>query len=204
MAILHLDDRALVRRMIAGDEAAFDEFFGHYFPGLYRFALARLAGDAQVAEEVAQGAICRAIRKLPTYRGEAALFTWLCTFCRYEISDQRRRDVRRAEAVVPIEDLPEIRAALESMVASDTPGPEAELRRKEVARWVQVTLDHLPRRYGQVLTWKYMQELSVAEIAGRLEVGPKAAESMLTRARASFRDHFASLHKAAQLGEAAP
>ena len=55
---------------------------------------------------------------------------------------------------------------------------------------MQLTLDHLPGRYGDVLEWKYMQGLSVAEIAGRLGIGYKAAESLLTRARAEFRQAF--------------
>jgi RNA polymerase sigma-70 factor (ECF subfamily) len=55
---------------------------------------------------------------------------------------------------------------------------------------VQATLDHLPGRYGQVLEWKYIQGLSVDEIATRLGVGYKAAESLLTRARGAFRDAF--------------
>ena len=40
-----MTDVALVRRVIAGDEAAFDEFFTVYFPRLYRFALPRLGGE---------------------------------------------------------------------------------------------------------------------------------------------------------------
>ena len=60
-------------------------------------------------------------------------------------------------------------------------------------RLVQVVLDYLPRRYGDVLEWKYMQGLSVKEIAQRLEVAPKAAESMLNRARIAFRDGFATI-----------
>ena len=65
------------------------------------------------------------------------------------------------------------------------------MRRRELSRLVQATLDHLPGRYGDVLEWKYIQELSVAEIADRLGLGYKATESLLTRARQSFRDGFA-------------
>ena len=70
---MNLRDRGLVRRMLAGDERAFDEFFEGHFPGLYRFALTRLNHNEDAAEEVAQATICKAIRKLTTYRGEAAL-----------------------------------------------------------------------------------------------------------------------------------
>jgi DNA-directed RNA polymerase specialized sigma24 family protein len=53
-----------------------------------------------------------------------------------------------------------------------------------------VTLDALPRRYGDALEWKYVLGLTVEEIAGRLGLGPKAAASLLTRARQAFRDGF--------------
>jgi RNA polymerase sigma-70 factor (ECF subfamily) len=67
-------DRGLVRRMLAGDDRAFDAFFEGYFPGIYRFALTRMR-DEDAAEDVAQATLCKAITKLRTYRGEAALFT---------------------------------------------------------------------------------------------------------------------------------
>ncbi len=190
--------------MLAGDERAFQEFLQEYFPGIYRFALSRVGRDAEIAEEVAQSTMIKAVRKLATYRGEAALFVWLCTFCRHEISAYLQKLQRVPDPIGLIEDLPEIRAALDSLAVSGTDGPEDALRRKETARWVQVTLDHLPRHYGQVLEWKYMHELSVKEIARRLELGPKAAESLLTRARQAFRDSFASApHLLGQQGAAA-
>lgn len=192
MSLLHLSDKALAKRMLGGDEQAFDEFFGEYFPGIYRFALSRTGRDPEIAEEVAQATMIKAVRKLATYRGEAALFVWLCTFCRREISAYLRKQRRVPDPIGLIEDLPEIRAALESLTRTTADGPDDDLRRKETARWVQVTLDQLPRHYGQVLEWKYMHELSVKEIARRLDLGPKAAESLLTRARVAFRDSFAS------------
>ncbi|HEX9637751.1 MAG TPA: hypothetical protein VGB99_09465, partial [Acidobacteriota bacterium] len=39
-------DRALVRRLLAGDQPAFEHFFAAYFPVLFRFALKRLGHDA--------------------------------------------------------------------------------------------------------------------------------------------------------------
>lgn len=186
-------DKELVRRLIAGDGDAFEEFFDTYFPRLFRFALVRLHQDADAAEEVVQAALGRVVGKLATYRGEAALFTWLCTFCRNEISAFYRKRSRRPHQVDLIEEAPEVRAALESLLTSADGDPEEALHRQEVARLVQVTLDHLPPRYGDALEWKYIHGLSVNEIAVRLEVGPKAAESLLGRARKAFRDGFAAM-----------
>jgi DNA-directed RNA polymerase specialized sigma24 family protein len=86
-----------------------------------------------------------------------------------------------------------MRGALESLAAIAGGGPEEEFRRKEVARLVQVTLDNLPYPYGDTLEWKYLQGHSVREIASRLRLTPKAAESLLTRARQAFREGFSTL-----------
>ena len=82
------------------------------------------------------------------------------------------------------------RAALETVASLAAHDPETQLDRRELARLVQVTLDHLPGRYGDALEWKYLQGLSVEEIAERLGLGCKAVESLLTRARQAFRDGF--------------
>ena len=42
--------------------------------------------DVTAAEDIAQATLCRALESLRSYRGEAALFTWLCTLCRREMS----------------------------------------------------------------------------------------------------------------------
>jgi RNA polymerase sigma-70 factor (ECF subfamily) len=186
------DDRALAARILRGEESAFEEFFAAYFPPLFRFAASRLR-DQTAAEEVVQSTLCRGLSKLHTYRGEAALFTWLCTLCRHEISAWCERRDRRPVEVDLVEELPEVRAALESLAAEGLAAPEAELRRGELRRFVQMTLDALPGRYADALEWKYIEGVSVAEVAERLGVGLKAAESLLTRARKAFRDGFVTL-----------
>ena len=187
------DERDLVQRMLRGDERAFDAFFERHFSRLFRFALPRLDQDADAAEEVVQATLCKAIAGLKGYRGEAALFTWLCTICRREIAAHRERLGRSPMPTGLVEDSPEIRAALDSLARILAEDPESELQRGEVARLVQVTLDALPGVYGDALEWKYVQGLSVKEIAERLNLGGKAAESLLTRARQAFRDGFAAL-----------
>jgi RNA polymerase sigma-70 factor (ECF subfamily) len=184
-----MSDMALARRLLAGDEPAFEEFFAACFPPLYRFAMARLGGNEDAAEDIVQRVLIRSLDRLHTYRGEAALLTWVCTLCRHEISGWRAR-AGRARDISLSDDRPEMRAYLDVLAAVDVGDPEAALSRRELSGLVQLTLDHLPARYGDVLEWKYIEELSVGEIAGRLGVGYKAAESLLTRARAAFRDGF--------------
>src|SRR4029450_334101 len=104
-------ERELVQRMLSGDEHAFDEFFADYFPRLFRFAVLRLR-DEDAAEDLVQNALIAGVRHLGSWRGEATLFTWLCTICRREIAAWEKRTSR--SVVVPLaEDDPGLRAALE-------------------------------------------------------------------------------------------
>jgi RNA polymerase sigma-70 factor (ECF subfamily) len=187
-------ERELVRRMLGGDEGAFDEFFADYFPRLFRFAVLRLR-DQDAAEDLVQNSLISAVRNLLSWRGEATLFTWLCTICRREISAWEKRTSRRA-IVSLAEDDPGVRAALESIGAA-AEAPDAGLKRADTGRIVQLVLDHLPPRYSRALEWKYLEDLSVDDIAARLHCTPKAAESLLTRARDAFRDAFATVKAAA-------
>src|SRR3954466_11760070 len=54
-------ERELVRRMLGGDEGAFDEFFADYFPRLFRFAVVRLR-DPDAAEDIVQTSLIAAVR----------------------------------------------------------------------------------------------------------------------------------------------
>jgi RNA polymerase sigma-70 factor (ECF subfamily) len=194
MADLVHVDRALARRILRGDEAAFRDLFDRFFPRLYRFALARLPGDSDGARDIVQQTFCLAIERLDTYRGEAALYTWFCQICRNAIADHFRRNPGGGSArLVLLEDQPNARAILESLAAPAADEPETGAVREQVHRIVAATLDALPGRYGEALEWKYIDGLSVREIAERLSVGEKAAESLLTRARESFRDAIAGM-----------
>ena len=182
------DDRELVAAMLAGDERAFTLFFETYFPRVYRFALPRLNRDTDTAKDVVQATLIKAMRALGDWRGEAALFTWLCQICRSQIADHVRSERRRSSKVVLIDDSDEVRAALESIEAPASDDPMRGADRAELGRLVHAVLDRLPGRYGEALEWKYVEGRSVEEISERLGIGQTAAQSLLARARIAFRE----------------
>ena len=180
-------DLAVARRILDGDEAAFRVLFDRAFPRLYRFVLARLGGDHDATRDVVQQAFCSAIERLDHYRGEAALYTWLFQICRNALNDHFRRASRERRVITPLDDLPQVRAVLETLAAPLTAEPETGAWRSELGRLVQATVDALPERYAEVLEWKYVDGWPIKSIAERLGLSDKAAESLLTRARDAFR-----------------
>jgi RNA polymerase sigma-70 factor (ECF subfamily) len=184
---VHLD-RALARKILGGDRDAFRGLFDDFFPRLFRFAMARLDGDREAAADVVQQTFCKGIDNLDRYRGEASLYTWFCQICRNAIIDHYRATNRRTDRFVLYEDHANVRAILEALTAPVTEQPETRAWQRDIRRLVQSTIDALPPRYGDVLEWKYVDGSTVAEIAARLGSSAKAAESLLARARAAFRE----------------
>ena len=68
-------DRALVDRVLAGDQAAFSEIYDNYFPRVYAFTLKRV-GDPAEAEDLTQETFVQLYRSLPSYEGRSSLLTW--------------------------------------------------------------------------------------------------------------------------------
>ncbi len=198
---VYFEDKKLVKQLLAGSERAFDQFFDENFARLYRFALTRLSDDPDAAREVAQLTLTKAIRKLGTYRAESALYTWLCAICRNETSDWLARQGRYREHIVLTEDLPEVRAAVESFQVPEQMTPERHYKRVEMLRLIQVALDNLPAKYGDVLEWKYIEGHSIREISARMNIGAEATQSLLARARRAFADVYSSMIAGLEQGE---
>ncbi|MFT4713040.1 MAG: RNA polymerase sigma-70 factor (ECF subfamily) [Candidatus Azotimanducaceae bacterium] len=183
--MLHKGDLLLAKQLAEGDEKVFKAFFRDYFPRLYRFALTRLGSDEDAIKDIVQTTLMNAMRSISTYRGEAAMFTWLCQICRNDIN-AHFRSLAKSVPVVPQDDVA-IRPILESLAGDDQDNPDSQYEGVQMKKLVQEVLDYLPTNYGDALEWKYIEGLSVVEIAARLKITELATQSILARARKSFR-----------------
>jgi RNA polymerase sigma-70 factor (ECF subfamily) len=126
----------------------------------------------------------------------------LCAICRFEITAHQRRSRRFATGHVS--SLEGESSDVAETVASGGDDPERRLIRNELSRLVRQTVDELPPRYAQALAWKYTDGLAVNEIAHRMGLSAKAAESLLTRAREAFKARFRSGPRATEPAERTP
>jgi RNA polymerase sigma-70 factor, ECF subfamily len=182
------DDKTLVSKLLAGDEQAFREFFDEYFDRLYRFAMARTRGETDLSEEASQRALCRAVRRLDSFRGDASLFSWLAQICRNELADLLEARQRNATRHVSLDSEEGAQREVAALCEEAGTGPAAQLEQADLGRLIRGLLDELPGRYGEILEWKYMEELSTQDIAERLHTTVEAAQSALQRARQSMRN----------------
>lgn len=182
-------------RALNGDPEAIAALGRHMIKPLYRFCIYRVGGDRHRCEDVVQETMCRAIGQLRLFdpgRGSDNIFPWLTGLARNEI----RRVLSRVNSVKSLEalwarmdrDLQAIYAKL-----NEDPFGDEVLQQKETQQIVNVTMSQLPPLYRDALEAKYVEGVSVRDIAAQRGVSEKAIESQLTRARQAFRDTFLAL-----------
>jgi len=182
-------DAILVRRFVAGDEAAFVEIVNRYRDKMFRAALGLLRNSAD-AEEIAQDTFIRAHRSLANFRGDASLAAWL--YCitlnlsrnRYWYFFRRRR-----HAMLPLDAAvgEDNSATFANLVASDAPGPVREAVNNEFAASVTACTALLPPNQREILTLRNVQHHSYRHISRTLGIGIGTAKSRIARARCSLR-----------------
>ena len=169
------EELTIRNRILEGDEAAAEAFFRHHLDALYEFVHYRVGGDRALAEDLVQDTMLVALERLKAFDGRSTLHTWLCGIAKNKI-----RSTRRKRRPVLVEDLlEETDSEIDAILASidREPLPEWVLEQQETQELVGATLASLPPDYREVLIHKYIEELSVGEIAARRGKGTKAAES---------------------------
>lgn len=167
------DDSALLRAAAAGQPAAVRELLDTVGAVVYGFVFARVGGDAAAAEDIVQDTIIESIRSAHTFRGEAALSTWVCAIARRRVA--RHYDAERRDALA--------RTHLEAAPRHLPSAAEDVDQQDEVIR----ALGRLPAVYRQVLVLKYLDDLAVAEIAALVGRTRVQVQSLLQRAREGLR-----------------
>jgi RNA polymerase sigma-70 factor (ECF subfamily) len=96
------DDRLLLRRAQAGDAGAFTKLIGRHDRRLRALAF-HVVGDREAMDDVMQEVYLKAFRALPTFKGRAAVATWLHRLTYNACIDELRR-ARRRLPTEPLDD----------------------------------------------------------------------------------------------------
>jgi RNA polymerase sigma-70 factor, ECF subfamily len=178
------DDRALVRRIAAGDRGAFEFLMRRYNRRLFRLARATLRNDTE-AEDALQDAYIAAYRSIGQFRGDAALSTWLSRLVLNACLGRVRRQARR-DNIVPMLDQHD-NAEVDAMMTTESDLPEHALARTEMRALLERELDALPEVFRTVFVLRCVEEMSVEETASCLGIPEATVRSRHFRARQMLR-----------------
>lgn len=184
-------DRELLQAHVDGDTDAFGELFGRHRDRLWAVAL-RTMGNPEDAADGLQDAMIAAFRRAGSFRGEAAVTTWLHRVVVNACLDRlRAAKIRRLEA---LPDDVEDRGTLVATAVHDDQ-PDAAAENAERQRRVLAALNTLPADQRAALVLVDMEGFPVAEVAEMLGCAEGTVKSRCSRGRTKLAGLLLDLHR---------
>jgi len=184
------DEQDLIRRLQAGEQAAYAEMVEQYAGRIYNLAL-RLMGDEAAAEDVLQETFLNAFRAIGRFEGRSRLGTWL-----YRIANNTAlMQLRKKEPATFSLDSP-----LETDEGEEIPRqffdfcclPERDLLSDEARAEMRAAIDALPESLRVVFVLRDIEGLSTRETADTLGLSVPAVKTRLMRARLALRERLSA------------
>jgi RNA polymerase sigma-70 factor (ECF subfamily) len=165
-------DEVIVRRCVEGDTAAFGLLVERHERRVYNLAL-RMTGREEDARDATQDAFLTALRKLSSFRGDAAFTTWL-----HRITVNACYDLLRKRARSPM-----LERVIDDEPAHEPPPSPDHADRTELSIDVRRALLEVPEDYRAVMILHDVQDLPYEEVAAIVGVPVGTVKSRLHRGR---------------------
>lgn len=165
-------EAAIVRRAIDGDERAMRVLWNQHSPHVDA-VVRRLAGDSDLAEDIAQEVWIQIFRALPSWRGDAKFSTWVHRVAINRTLNALRRTRRLASIEVGIED--------------DSAVVEQDAEQQMLAQNIQDAANQLSPGARTVFLLHDVEGYTHEEIANELGITSGGSKSQLFKARAKLR-----------------
>jgi RNA polymerase sigma-70 factor (ECF subfamily) len=179
------EDATLVKKALQGNREAFGILVDRYWRIISVLAFQKI-GNAEDAEDIVQEAFYRAYTALDSLREPGKFASWLYNIAFRLCIDQLRKKGRRR------------RTSLDTLLDRNLQFPmekeKAPTYAAETLERVLETIGTLPRRYGLVLTLRYLKGMSYREIADHLGEPPGTISNRLFRAHEKLRENLFHRH----------
>ena len=186
-----MQDGEIISGLRCGDQTAWTNLYDSYSVRIWRY-VAKLVGPnvAAVADIVQETmlAAAQAAQSFDDTRG--TLWQWLSGIAHNSVSKYWRAEQEANRLRHLAESNDNQRNPSLHLLTRSTELPGDQLERQELAKIVRATLARLPADYVALLTAKYIDELSLAEIQLQTGNTSDAVRSKMVRARSEFRDVF--------------
>ncbi len=170
-------DFKLIQGILLGDEKSLRRFYLSYKPKLFAYIKRKIAKD-QDAEEILQDTFMAGVDALRDFAYQSSLYTYICSIANHKIIDFYRK--KKFKSIL-FSQIPEIEPLLSTLYT-----PEDKLNEELLKAKIKETFAKISPRYHKILRLKYIYGYSVGEIADKLSISFKSAESQLFRARKAF------------------
>lgn len=170
-----------IHLLIIQDPLATLKFYRQITPILAKYFSGKVA-NIKDREELIHDTILSILDSLPQFNRKSKFSTWVFSIAHHELVDYYRK--RKIKEVI-FSHFPFLENIIDKAL-----GPQLALEEKEKKVQIKNTLENLSEGYSQILRLRYIEGLTVTQIAQILNITYKAAESRLSRARLAFQKDF--------------
>lgn len=169
---------SFAKRILAGDSQAVIQFYKVYSPRILSY-LSKKLPRPEDAEDLTNDVFLEAIDSISFLQKEQNISAWL-----YRIAHNKMVDFYRKKRIKSIflSQVPFLQ-----IVASEINQPEFQFEKNKIRDGIETALHNLPEKYRKILNLHYEEGIPIKQIAIILDLSFKAAESLLFRARQSFK-----------------
>lgn len=183
-------DQELIDACLAGRTEAFGTLVVRYQDRLFN-SMVRVLGSSDDARDVVQDAFVQAFRKLDSFRGKSAFYSWLFRIAMNAAISRKRKDKHKPNSIEQVRD----QTGQEPTDTRPDTLPSHALETSEQQQLVQTALAQLPEEFRTVLVLKEMDGLKYDEIADVVGCPIGTVRSRISRARSELRDKLRLLMK---------
>ena len=171
------DDSVLVSAVLKGDHRAFCRLVQQH-QRLVGHMVSRIVNRTEDCEDISQEVFLRVYQRLPTFRFQSKLSTWIATLAyRTALNYLKKEEKHTNESLAQVE-----------KHSADQPDAAEQLDKKAVYAFVHEQIAHLPVHYRTVLTLFHLEEMSLAEIQEITGMPAGTVKNYLFRARKLLKD----------------
>ncbi len=170
-------DKKLVAEILSGSEKALREFYQTYSLKLFNYIFRKVQKE-QDCQELLQDTLFVSLEAMRDYAGKSSLSTFLCAIANHKVIDFYRKKKLKQMLFSQMPNLGDL--------VSELLSPEERFSKTELKEKIKICFCQLPERYQTILKLKYVEGLTVVQIAQDLKESAKSVESALFRARKAF------------------
>src|SRR3989338_5910487 len=169
---------SFIRRIINGNSKAVVEFYKFYSPRILSY-LSKKLPRFEDAEDLTNDVFLEAIDSLSMLKKEENTSAWLYRIAHNKMVDFYRK--RKIKSIL-LSQVPFLQ-----IVANEISQPEFQFEKNRIRDKIEETLRSLSKDYQKILRLRYEEKIPVKKIAVIFDLSFKATESLLFRARQSFK-----------------
>ncbi|MBN2879483.1 MAG: RNA polymerase sigma factor [Clostridia bacterium] len=160
----------------------FTNLYNQDFDYVYSYIYARTAGNSQLTEDIVQETFAAAWLSINTFRQRSSSRTWFCAIAKNKLNEHYRKVMRKGKH--------ELQADDELIDFAGDVDIEKVIIDSEARHKILDVMKAINPIYRYVLIMKYMEDMRIKEIARISGKTPKAVDSILQRAKISFKKEY--------------